>query len=432
MYGTAAHMPAAMTAPSCGSEQSANTTTATNGNQLKMSNLRISNATPRGFSTGVYSSNKKFGSVAAPKAKQKVSDEAAPQLPQPPPYMSPAAPYTSSYTGCETDADLLPPPPPELYSDVLECSGADLPAPPSPVSSSYSELRRVNRDPPPPLYPESVPQGVAFKGGNRVYPGSKAMDQQSIHSVGGATAHVGGATAIGGVASGAASNQIAPPTADFDSELDSMTQNLMARIENPQDDIHGLCGKCGASVKGEGGCTAMGRVYHTGCFCCCRCDAALSNQRFYVVDSRPHCHTCYLATLEKCSVCHEPITDRLLRATGKPYHPRCFVCVQCGKCLDGVSFTVDATNQTYCIEDFHQKFAPRCSRCSLPIIPQPGQDETVRVVALDRSFHVDCYSCEDCGLVLSSEAEGRGCFPLDGHVLCKSCNAARVRKMTSR
>jgi hypothetical protein len=78
-----------------------------------------------------------------------------------------------------------------------------------------------------------------------------------------------------------------------------------------------------------------------------------------------------------------------------------------------------------------RKFAPRCCVCKLPIMPEPGQDETVRVVALDRSFHIQCYKCEDCGLVLSSDSEGRGCYPLDDHVLCKSCNATRVQALTS-
>lgn len=40
-------------------------------------------------------------------------------------------------------------------------------------------------------------------------------------------------------------------------------------------------------------------------------------------------------------------------------------------------------------------------------------------------------SLQDCGLVLSTEAEGRGCYPLDDHVLCKSCNAKRVQALTS-
>ena len=27
-------------------------------------------------------------------------------------------------------------------------------------------------------------------------------------------------------------------------------------------------------------------------------------------------------------------------------------------------------------------------------MPEPGQEETVRIVALDRSFHSGCYECE--------------------------------------
>lgn len=27
-------------------------------------------------------------------------------------------------------------------------------------------------------------------------------------------------------------------------------------------------------------------------------------------------------------------------------------------------------------------------------MPEPGQEETVRVVAMDKSFHVQCYRCE--------------------------------------
>lgn len=49
-----------------------------------------------------------------------------------------------------------------------------------------------------------------------------------------------------------------------------------------------------------------------------------------------------------------------------------------------------------------RKFAPRCCVCLLPIMPEPGQDETVRVVALDRSFHIACYKCEVSKLSIES------------------------------
>ncbi|KAF7263597.1 hypothetical protein GWI33_001768, partial [Rhynchophorus ferrugineus] len=162
-----------------------------------------------------------------------------------------------------------------------------------------------------------------------------------------------------------------------------------------------------------------------------QCAINLQGKPFYALDGHPFCEEDYLNTLEKCCVCQKPILDRILKVTGKPYHPGCFCCVVCGKSLDGIPFTVDATNRVHCIEDFHKIFAPRCWVCKQPIMPKPGEEETVRVVALDHSFHIQCYKCEDCGLVLSSEAEGRGCYPLDGHVLCKSCNAKRVQALTN-
>ncbi|XP_050742888.1 lipoma-preferred partner homolog isoform X2 [Drosophila biarmipes] len=196
---------------------------------------------------------------------------------------------------------------------------------------------------------------------------------------------------------------------------------------------YGRCVKCNSRVLGESsGCTAMDQIYHISCFTCTDCQINLQGKPFYALDGKPYCEYDYLQTLEKCSVCMKPILERILRATGKPYHPQCFTCVVCGISLDGLLFTVDATNQNYCITDFHRKFAPRCCVCKQPIMPDAGQEETVRVVALDRSFHLECYKCEDCGLLLSSEAEGRGCYPLDDHVLCKSCNAQRVQALTKR
>lgn len=64
-------------------------------------------------------------------------------------------------------------------------------------------------------------------------------------------------------------------------------------------------------------------------------------------------------------------------------------------------------------------------------MPAPGQEETVRIVALDRDFHVQCYRCEDCGGLLS-EGDNQGCYPLDGHILCKTCNSARIQALTAK
>ncbi|KAF7706502.1 hypothetical protein HF521_019756 [Silurus meridionalis] len=217
-------------------------------------------------------------------------------------------------------------------------------------------------------------------------------------------------------------------------ELDRLTKKLVYDMNHPPtEEYFGRCARCGDNVLGDGsGCIAMEQVFHVDCFTCITCHAQLRGKPFYALDKKSYCESCYISTLERCSKCSKPILDRILRAMGKAYHPRCFSCVVCGCCLDGVPFTVDATSQIHCIEDFHRKFAPRCSVCGEPIMPEPGQEETVRIVALDRSFHVNCYICEECGLLLSSEGEGRGCYPLDGHILCKSCSARRIQDLSAK
>ncbi|XP_023810251.1 lipoma-preferred partner homolog [Oryzias latipes] len=223
------------------------------------------------------------------------------------------------------------------------------------------------------------------------------------------------------------------PQAHPEDELERLTKKMLFDMDNPpSEEYFGRCASCGENVVGEGtGCTAMDQVFHVSCFICVTCGTKLRGKPFYAVEKKAFCEPCYIKTLETCSICSKPIMERILRATGKAYHPHCFICVVCHRSLDGIPFTVDASNQIHCIEDFHKKFAPRCCVCSEPIMPAPGQEETVRIVALDRDFHVQCYRCEDCGTLLS-EGDNQGCYPLDGHVLCKNCNTSRIQALTAK
>ncbi|XP_040895710.1 lipoma-preferred partner isoform X1 [Toxotes jaculatrix] len=216
-------------------------------------------------------------------------------------------------------------------------------------------------------------------------------------------------------------------------ELERLTKKMLFDMDNPpSEEYFGRCASCGENVVGEGtGCTAMDQVFHVDCFVCMTCSTKLRGKPFYAVEKKAYCEPCYINTLETCTICSKPIMERILRATGKAYHPHCFTCVVCHRSLDGIPFTVDASNHIHCIEDFHKKFAPRCCVCSEPIMPAPGQEETVRIVALDRDFHVQCYRCEDCGSLLS-EGDNQGCYPLDGHILCKNCNTSRIQALTAK
>lgn len=285
-----------------------------------------------------------------------------------------------------------------MSSVELPEGGMGYMSPPSPVSSSYSELRQANL--------LSSHNGQQYQ----LQPG-QPVNMDSIYEP----------------------VQPSGPNAGTFVNRNGKGHFKSLSSSSSDSDYFGTCVKCLDRIVGEGsGCSAMGRLYHIHCFTCSQCGLKLQGLPFYAVDGKPLCQGDYTNTLEKCCKCHLAILDRILRATGKPYHPGCFSCVVCSKSLDGIPFTVDATNQIHCIEDFHRRFAPRCSVCLEPIMPTPGQEETVRVVALDRSFHISCYRCVDCNLLLSSEAEGRGCYPLDNDVLCKQCNTRRIQALTSR
>ncbi|XP_066470835.1 zyxin isoform X2 [Tiliqua scincoides] len=214
-------------------------------------------------------------------------------------------------------------------------------------------------------------------------------------------------------------------------ELEMLTQKLMKDMDHPplaEASTSELCGLCHKALsRTQPAVRALDKLFHVECFTCFKCERQLQGQQFYNVDEKPFCEECYAGTLEKCCVCRQTITDRMLRATGNSYHPQCFTCVVCHKPLEGASFIVDKGNQPHCVDDYHRKYAPRCSVCTEPIMPEPGKDETVRVVALEKNFHMKCYKCEDCGKPLSIEADDNGCFPLDGHVLCRKCHTTRVK-----
>ncbi|XP_077631743.1 filamin-binding LIM protein 1 isoform X2 [Crocuta crocuta] len=169
---------------------------------------------------------------------------------------------------------------------------------------------------------------------------------------------------------------------------------------------------------------AMKRQYHPRCFTCRTCRRQLAGQSFYQKDGRPLCESCYQDTLEKCGKCGEVVQEHIIRALDQAFHPACFTCVTCARCIGDESFALDNQNEVYCLDDFYRKFAPMCSICESPIIPRDGKD-TFKIECMGRNFHENCYRCEDCRTLLSVEPTDQGCYPLNNRLFCKPCHVER-------
>ncbi|KAK2844728.1 hypothetical protein Q5P01_011387 [Channa striata] len=216
-------------------------------------------------------------------------------------------------------------------------------------------------------------------------------------------------------------------------ELEKMTKDFIKNMDTHAPVITShpteVCGKCGEALsRTQPAVRAMDKLYHSNCFCCMSCHRPLQGMQFYDRDGTPQCEDCYVSSLAVCSRCGERITDRVLKAVGQCFHAQCFRCSACSCILEGAPFITDDNNNPYCVQDYHRRFSPLCVSCNEPIVPAPGSEETVRVVALDKNFHLKCYRCEDCARPLSIEADENGCYPLDGKILCMKCHAQRAKR----
>jgi lipoma-prefererred partner len=245
-----------------------------------------------------------------------------------------------------------------IYSNVMHAPTVDVntiheqdeefPAPPSPVSSSYSELRRATDGncyattiiPPPINHQYRIGSIVAAhqvnknNNNNNTYSndygiyGPSSQNSTTYESIyepinprppsqmSSRSNYSLYAPYVEGMSNSSSMNRLPMQ----ETEVDALTNLLVQSINqqaNPETDNYGTCVKCNQIVTEASGCTAMENVYHIACFTCHQCQTSLQGKPFYALEGKALCQDDYMHTLEKCSVCLTPITERILRATGE-------------------------------------------------------------------------------------------------------------------
>eukprot|EP00128_Syssomonas_multiformis_P018073 Colp12_sorted_trinity150504_noHs@14431 len=207
---------------------------------------------------------------------------------------------------------------------------------------------------------------------------------------------------------------------ELDSIMGEFEQNFTNVVEK---NAIGTCVKCKSVIgQGEDSCQALGGFYHAACFTCLDCGSALKEIGFYpfTIDNVQHavCEQHYLErTCDRCDVCKQIIKDAILKAFGKSFHPACFTCATCSKCLDGQQYYATEEEKAYCEPCWQDKFLHKCGVCKKPIVADGT--ETYCLKALDMRFHPKCYVCQVCNVPFSND-EGKGAFKHGEQLLCKS------------
>ncbi|XP_055034920.1 actin-binding LIM protein 3 isoform X6 [Misgurnus anguillicaudatus] len=191
------------------------------------------------------------------------------------------------------------------------------------------------------------------------------------------------------------------------------------------------CFRCREVCKGE-----VVRVqsvhFHIKCFTCQVCGCDLAHSGFFQKGGEYICTADYQRLYgTKCDSCGDFISGEVVSALGRTYHPQCFVCSVCRKPFpigDRVTFSGKD-----CV----------CQQCSLKMVNEPvkihgpsqcaGCKEEIKqgqsLLALEKQWHVSCFRCQTCGMVLTGEYISKDGIPYcesDYHaqfgIKCETCN----------
>ncbi|XP_073507426.1 actin-binding LIM protein 3 isoform X1 [Phyllobates terribilis] len=192
------------------------------------------------------------------------------------------------------------------------------------------------------------------------------------------------------------------------------------------------CYRCRETCKGE-----VVRVqtnhFHIRCFTCQVCGCDLAQSGFFFKNGEYICTRDYQQLYgTRCDSCRDFITGEVISALGRTYHPKCFVCSMCRKPFpigDKVTFrgkdcVCQNCSQSLVSDKPIKIHGPsHCAGCKEEI--KHGQS----LLALEKQWHVSCFKCQTCGIILTGEYISKDGVPYcesDYHaqfgIKCETCN----------
>ncbi|XP_020940651.1 actin-binding LIM protein 3 isoform X8 [Sus scrofa] len=192
------------------------------------------------------------------------------------------------------------------------------------------------------------------------------------------------------------------------------------------------CYRCGDTCKGE-----VVRVhnnhFHIRCFTCQVCGCGLAQSGFFFKNQEYICTRDYQQLYgTRCDSCRDFITGEVISALGRTYHPKCFVCSLCRKPFpigDKVTFSGKECLCQTCSQSMTSskpikiRGPSHCAGCKEEI--KHGQS----LLALDKQWHVSCFNCQTCSVILTGEYISKDGVPYcesDYHsqfgIKCETCD----------
>ncbi|XP_038964647.1 leupaxin isoform X3 [Rattus norvegicus] len=206
-----------------------------------------------------------------------------------------------------------------------------------------------------------------------------------------------------------ASRKPLPDKQDHKASLDSMLGGLEQELQDlgiatvPK----GHCASCQKPIAGKV-IHALGQSWHPEHFVCTHCKEELGSSPFFERNGLAYCSKDYHHLFSpRCAYCAAPITDKVLTAMNKTWHPEHFFCSHCGEVFGAEGFH-EKDKKPYCRKDFLAMFSPKCGGCNRPVLEN-------YLSAMNTVWHPECFVCGDC---FSSFSSG-SFFELDGRPFCE-------------